>query len=478
MRRRWAAAALLAAALGTPGAATAQRAGANPALVETGRFLATAGDCAGCHGTSLAGGDPVASPIGKIYASNITPDAGTGIGSWTLGQFTTLMRRGRAPGRHIFPAMPYTSYTGLGDGQIAALYSYLQLAVAPVRNVPPETRLPFPFVRPAMIAWNALFLDEGHPIGAPAVTDARALRGQVFVEALGHCTACHTPRGQLMQPLSGRHLGGGMVNGWWAPNISPGEGGIGDWSDERLAAFLRTGHTDSAVAAGEMGTVVSRSLSKLPPEAIGDIVAYLRAIPPVASATGDSVPRPSGRFVPAASRAGGPGDVPDPVAARGWQGMLAHDALDGGALYQAACAACHGMAGQGSAGLAHPSLLLVGGVTARQGSTLVQVIAHGVNRTVDGRIALMPGFRGALTDAQIAALASYVRATFGGDPQALDAGRVSAILDGSLDTPWLIRNATWLAVAGFAIAAMIALLAVIVIWAVLCRGRRRGPRLA
>ncbi len=476
MRRQWAAAALLAAALGAPGAATAQGAGADPALVETGRSLATAGDCAGCHGTSLAGGDPVASPIGKIYASNITPDAGTGIGGWTLGQFTTLMRQGRAPGGHVFPAMPYTSYTGLSDGQIAALYSYLKLGVAPVRNVPQETRLPFPFVRPAMIAWNALFLEEGHPIGAPTVTDGRALRGQVLVETLGHCTACHTPRGQLMQPLSGRHLGGGMVNGWWAPNITPGEGGTGDWSDERLATFFRTGHTDVAVAAGEMGTVVSRSLSKLSPEAIGDIVAYLRAIPPVASAPGDSVSRPRDRFVPAAARAGGSVAVPDPVAARGWQGMLAHDALDGGVLYQAACASCHGMAGQGSAGLAHPSLRLVNGVTARQGSTLVQVIAHGVNRTVDGRTVLMPGFRGALTDAQIAALASYVRATFGGDPQALDAGQVSTILNGSLDTPWLIRNATWLAVAGFAIAAMIALLSVI--WAVLRRGRRRGPRLA
>lgn len=116
------------------------------------------------------------------------------------------------------------------------------------------------------------------------------------------------------------------------------------------------------------------------------------------------------------------------------------------------------------------------GVTARQGSTLVQVIAHGVNRTVDGRTVLMPGFRGALSDAQIAVLESYVRATFGGDPQALDAGQVSAILNGSADTPWLIRNATWLAIAGSAVAATLALLAVV--WAVLRVGRRRGPRLA
>ena len=68
MRGQWVAAALLAAALGAPGtatsqragAATTQRAGADPALVETGRSLATAGDCAGCHGSSLAGSDPVA----------------------------------------------------------------------------------------------------------------------------------------------------------------------------------------------------------------------------------------------------------------------------------------------------------------------------------------------------------------------------------------------------------------------------------
>ena len=218
--------------------------------------------------------------MGDIYATNITPDAATGIGGWTLAQFRDVLRKGEGPDGRIFPVMPYTSYTGLSDDQIAALFAYFQSGVAPVANAVPETDLPFPFVRPAMIAWNAMFLDEGHAIGAAEVQGAEAERGRVLAEALGHCTGCHTPRGQLMQPLADRHLGGAMIDGWWAPNITGGPGGIGDWPDATLTTFLRVGHTDRAVAAGEMSRVVARSLSRLPGEDIDAIVAYLRAVPP------------------------------------------------------------------------------------------------------------------------------------------------------------------------------------------------------
>ncbi len=448
------------------GAAMAQPTDADPALVEEGQHVAMAGDCAGCHGTSLAGGDPVASPIGDIYASNITPDTETGIGAWTLAQFSYVLRKGKSPTGHIYPAMPYTSYTGLDDGQIAALYSYLMLGVDPVRNVPQETTLPFPFMRPAMIGWNMLFLDEGKAVGAVPVTDDRAMRGRVLVESLGHCTACHTPRGSLMEPLSGRHLGGGMVDGWWAPNITPGEGGIGGWSDKTLATFLRTGHTERAVAAGEMGTVVSRSLSHLPDDDIGAIVAYLRAVPAVAS----KVPGASASTAAEAQAA-----MPDAglQPSGGWQEMVSHDTLDGGQLYQSACASCHGIDGRGSRTLAHPSLRQIGSVTAPQGSTLVQVIAAGVNRTVNGTTVLMPGFRASLNDAQIAALANHVRATFGGVSQAIEPAQVSTLLKGSLDTPWLIRNATWLAIAGLVIAALVL---IVLIWVAVRLWGRSGAR--
>ena len=448
-------------------------AGADPALVEAGRYLATAGDCAACHGTALSGGDPIASPIGRIYASNITPDPETGIGGWSLAEFADLMRKGEAPDGHIYPAMPYTAYTGLSDRDIAALYSYLMLGVEPVAKEAPETRLPFPFVRPAMIAWNALFLHEGHPRGAVPVAGAEAQRGQYLVEVLGHCSACHSPRGQLMQPLAGHHLGGAVIDGWWAPDITPGPGGIGGWDDARLTEFLTTGHAGDAVAAGEMAKVVSLSLSRLTAEDMGAIVAYLRAVPPVASTKQsrriDAMP---GDPV-AAQEAGAPaGGAVDP---EGWSSLLASDSVDGAVLYQSACASCHGIDGRGPAGGAFPSLRETGGVTAPEGTTLVEVIAYGVDRQVGERHALMPGFRASLDDAQIAAVANYVRTGFGGVEGGIDEGRVAAILDGKIDTPWLIRDAHWLSLAGLAVGALV--LAGLAAWGWRALSRR-GPRTA
>jgi len=59
----------------------------SPALVERGRYLARAGDCVVCHtapgGKPFAGGLPLASPIGAMYSTNITPDRATGIGNYT-----------------------------------------------------------------------------------------------------------------------------------------------------------------------------------------------------------------------------------------------------------------------------------------------------------------------------------------------------------------------------------------------------------
>lgn len=435
--------------------AEAQPSGADPALVAQGRYLAAAGDCAGCHGATLKGGDPVATPIGAIHASNITPDRATGIGSWSLEQFSDALRKGRAPEGHLYPAMPYTAYTGLSDVEVRALYAYVMLGVPPVSNKPPSNDLPFPFVRAAMAPWDWLFLTPGTPTAAASVSGEQRLRGRLLVEALGHCSACHTPRGSLMQELADRHLAGAMVGGWWAPNITPDATGIGGWSDEKLATFLRTGHTDRAVAAGEMGTVVSRSLSKLTPGDIEAVVAYLRTVPRVAS---PPLARPdAATAAPVAVAA-----IEEATELSDWQAQLGHGTRQGNVLYQSACASCHGVDGQGSVGLVHPSLHLIDSARTANASTLVQVIAHGVDRTVGSRHTFMPPFRDSLDDGQIAALANYVRTEFGGVGSELSEPNVAMILDGAGSTSWLVRDAKPLAIAAVIVSGLVLLL---VVWA-------------
>lgn len=422
---------------------------ADATLVKAGQYLAEAGDCAGCHGKSFAGGDPVPTPIGQVYASNITPDVATGIGGWSLAQFSDALRKGRAPDGQLYPAMPYTSYTGLGPDEIRALYAYFMHGVQPVSHRARETDLPFPFVRAAMAPWNALFLTEGQPTGAITVSGSQLQRGRQLVESLGHCTACHSPRGTFMQQSAGHHLGGAMVGGWWAPNITSDATGIGGWSDEKLTRFLRTGHTDVAVAAGEMGTVVSRSLSRLTPEDIGAVVVYLRAVPAVVS----SQPQRSDPADAAPLRI----TAIEPDESADWQRLLAHDSLQGSVLYQGACASCHGVDGDGSAALVHPSLRRIGSVSSATSATLVQVIAHGVDRVVGEQHTFMPPFKNSLNDAQIASVANFVRTRFGGVQSELQPSQAATILSGRVATPWLIEHAKWLSIAAVGAAALVLL---------------------
>jgi fructose 5-dehydrogenase cytochrome subunit len=447
--------------------AVAQSTAADPSLIEQGHYLVTAGDCAGCHGQSFSGGDAVPSPIGSIYASNITPDTKTGIGSWTLKQFSNVLRKGQSPGGNLYPAMPYTSYTGLSDDEIRAIYSYLTLGIKPVSNKPPETHLPFPFIRPAMAVWDALFLNEDHSAGAISVTGHQLQRGRLLVETLGHCSSCHSLRGDLMQQRSGKHLGGAMTAGWWAPNITSDKTGIGDWSDAQLSTFLQTGHTDIAVAAGDMGTVVSRSLSKLSEDDVAAVVAYLREVPGVVSEQPERSVGSDTRVIQVAAI--------EPAGQTGWQEMLGHDTTQGNILYQGACASCHGVDGQGSANQEHPSLRRISSVTSPEGATLVQVIAHGVDRTVNNEHALMPGFRASMDNTQIASLANYVRSQSGRIESNLNASQVAVILDGQIDTPWLIQNARWLAILALVIAVFVVLG---IIWVIIQTLRRRIVKVA
>jgi len=71
-----------------------------PQLVERGRYLALAGNCAGCHtargGAPYAGGRGIDTPFGTVYASNLTPDEATGLGRWSASAFWRAMHHGRS----------------------------------------------------------------------------------------------------------------------------------------------------------------------------------------------------------------------------------------------------------------------------------------------------------------------------------------------------------------------------------------------
>lgn len=451
---------ILPVAMCLSGGAVAQSA-PDTALVERGRYLATAADCIACHTVDqskpFAGGVPIPTPFGKIIAPNITPDPETGIGNWTDEEFYQAMHEGVGrSGENLYPAFPYDSFTKLSRDDVLAIKAYL-FTLPAISQVNPESDLEFPFnQRWILSGWELLNLRKGELQPDPS-QDAAWNRGAYLVEALAHCGTCHTPRDFSMGSDESRKFGGGAVGSWQAYNITPDPvSGIGDWSDDELVEYMRTGKVaGKGGAAGEMGEAVEHSLSKLPEQDLRDIVTYLRAQKPIRDPA-DEKPRH------------GWGEPHEDVSA--FRGDEGGDEIDGRAIFYGACSSCHGMAGAGTDDEEFPSLFGNTVVGHRQPNNLVMAILEGVHRTVDGDTASMEAFEHKLTSAEVAAVSNYVLETYGNPAAAtVDAGMVDKLRENTGEQPLVAK----LALPGMVIGIIV--LVLVVLW-LLTRRRRRSRR--
>lgn len=441
-------------------------------LVDKGRSIATAADCAACHtvphvGRPFAGGYAIVSPLGIIYSTNITPSKQSGIGDYSEADFERAVRHGiRKDGAHLYPAMPYDSYAEIDDADIHALYAYFSQGVDPVdepaRNT---TALPFPFnVRVSMSFWNLLYATKQPFASNPSNSD-EINRGAYLAGALGHCGSCHTPRGLLMGAVSGRFLAGGDVGPWYAPNItSDPVSGIGAWSVDELVRYFRNGHVDGKnQAAGGMAEAVQNSLQYLPDSDLHALAIYLRTVPPVRDP----------KEVGAAFQYGQAASMESQI--RGTSGPSEVDSLDSGAkLYSGNCASCHQPDGSGTGNQAYPSLFHNTATGAMQAKNLLATIVYGVDREVDGKAVSMPSFgtgsfANPLSDQQIADVAKYVMVNFGNPAIDVTSADVAAARAGG-PVPFLARIQPYVApgIVGAIILAGISLVGGVLLW-------RRSP---
>lgn len=263
--------------------------------LQDGRLVFWAGGCASCHADpgstagqapSLGGGLALETGFGVFHAPNISPDVETGIGGWSLAEFSRAMRAGTAPdGTAYYPAFPYPSYTRMSDRDIADLWAYLGTLRKVSNRVAGHDLALALRSRAAAGLWQALYLRRGRVVQLGAVSPDVA-RGQYLVEGPGHCAECHTPRNALGGPRYSRWLSGGpMPDGsGTAPNLTPDVTGLGSLSAADIVAALRpTGPADDH-AVGM--AAVRQNLSHLPARDLAAIAAYLKAIPPIASAPG------------------------------------------------------------------------------------------------------------------------------------------------------------------------------------------------
>ncbi|MEO7159988.1 MAG: c-type cytochrome [Polaromonas sp.] len=371
-------------------------------LIARGAYLARAGNCMTCHtargGQPYAGGLGLATPFGTVFTSNLTPDANTGIGSWSSAHFWRALHNGRSKsGRLLYPAFPYTSYTQVTREDSDAMFAYLRSL--PAVNQPNRPHaLGFPFSSQAALAvWRALYFKPG--VYQPdAGRNAEWNRGAYLVNGLGHCSACHSPRDALGGNRQSLALAGGLIpmQNWYAPSLaSRHEAGVGDWSGEQIVSLLKNGVAPGASVSGPMAEVVLRSTQYLDQPDLHAMAQYLKALP-------DASPRPQAPDRPANTSA---------------------NTEKTAKLYEQHCAQCHGDKGQGIAN-AYPPLAGNRAVTMASTENLVQmVLGGGFAPATAGnpRPFGMPPFVLVLSDSEVAAVITHVRSSWGNQASAITA---------------------------------------------------------
>ncbi|MET0290628.1 MAG: cytochrome c [Pseudoxanthomonas sp.] len=412
----------------TPAIAGGAPAAGDAALIETGRYLAAAGDCTACHtaptGASFAGGLPIASPIGTIYSTNITPDKDTGIGDYSLDDFDRAVRHGITPdGGTLYPAMPYPSYIRMTDEDVRAMYAYFMHGVPAVKAENRGTGIRWPLsMRWPLGIWRKTFAPSPDKPGFDAspylrdnAGDGKIARGAYLVQGAGHCGSCHTPRAatlneKALDESGSAYLAGGQViDGWLAVNLRGNAAdGLGAWSEQDIVDLLRTGRTPHHAVVGQaMADVVEHSTQHLTDDDLHAIAAYLKTLPATSSN-------------PSSFQA-------DASTAKALQAGI-NDSR-GAELWVDSCAACHRTDGQGYARV-FPSMPGNSTVLAGDPTTLVRLILSGSmmpsTRTAPSNLG-MPGFAERLSDEEVAQLATFVRNGWGNKASAVDAAQVKRV---------------------------------------------------
>lgn len=386
------------------------------ASIAQGEYLARAANCVACHslpeGPAFAGGLKMATPIGEIFVTNITPDDETGIGTYTLEDFDRAVRLGIAQdGHRLYPAMPYPSYAKISDEDIKAMYDYFMQAVPAVRKENRESEIPWPLnMRWPLAIWNVLFFDDDTYTAKPDQTDAWN-RGAYLVQGLGHCGACHTPRGLFFNEAGfdesdREYLAGAFLDNWYASDLTQSNrAGLGRWSKDDIATFMKTGRNMHSTAFGTMDEVIINSTQHLTDEDLDAMAEYLISLPAAHddgtytydASTVDTLRGPERRTVAGAN------------------------------LYMQNCESCHVDTGKG-----YPPYLppLAGNppVMDPDPASLINIVLNGSSRLiVDGTpdAYRMPGYRLTLNDQQIADIVSFMRAEWGNNASAVTAQQVA-----------------------------------------------------
>lgn len=256
--------------------------------------------CAECHRgentNALVGKKVVDIPkeFGEVYSSNITQHPEFGIGKYTAGELTYLLRTGvKRDGQYVPPYMP--RFNNMSDYDMNSVIAYLQSDaphVQPRAVEVPDCKPSFLVKMLSQFAFLPLPYD-GQPVKKPALEDQLAY-GEYVVHGMVACYECHSAdfktNNQLNPEQSAGYLGGGNRlldydgNVIPAPNLTMHPTGLGNWTEDQFIRAVKYGeHPDGPPIRYPM-----LKLSQLADEEVSAVWAYLQTVPKIDK----EVPRP------------------------------------------------------------------------------------------------------------------------------------------------------------------------------------------
>jgi mono/diheme cytochrome c family protein len=265
--------------------------------------------------------------------------------------------------------------------------------------------------RSTVKVWNLLYFNS-HDSKNDAGQSPEWNRGAYLVNGLGHCGGCHTPKNALGADKTQQEFNGATLDKWVAPDLTANDRtGLGTWSIDDVAEYLRNGRNAHAGAGGPMADVITYSTSLMSDADRHAMAVYLKsqtASPSVAIAQPDT-------------------------------GAMHR----GAAIYSDACASCHLENGVGQPRYFPP---------LGPNAMLQQTDPIGLEHLIlaGGRIGIspshpspltMPSFAWKLDDQEVADVSTFIRNSWGNHAAAVSVSDVrKARKELNLDTVHLTVN--------------------------------------
>ena len=376
--------------------------------VVRGEYLARLGDCYACHtvrgGQPYAGGLEMETPFGALYTTNITPDPETGIGKWSSEDFWRAMHDGRSKaGDFLYPAMPYTNYTKVSREDSDAMYAYFK-SIRPVRQPNTAHAMKFPYDHRELLGpWRALYFKPGEWKDDPQQSKEWN-RGGYLVEGLGHCDACHSSRNMLGAVQAGEMTGGLIpMQNWYAPSLTSNkETGLGSWEIKDIVDLLRTGVSARGAVYGPMSAVVKHSLQEASLTDLNAMATYLKSR---AQTT----------------------EAPEVAQVENTSAQTAQMLALGQKVYDRHCAECHQPDGSGVPRV-YPPLAGNQSILMKFPINAIRIVLNGgFPPSTEGnpRPYGMPPFYQELSDAEVAAVVTLIRGSWGNQAKSVSPAEVT-----------------------------------------------------